>query len=247
MNYLKICYNLFWVKKMRLDKLLSNLGYGSRTDIKKLCKGQQVLVNGEYIKQSDLHIDPEKDVIKVFGNEVFYRENITLMINKPQGYICSNHDETYPSLLKLLDEKYQRLPFNFAGRLDYDTEGLVIITTDGNLIHRIISPKKEVYKKYYVKVKKPLVNEERLETPLTLLDGKNDTYITKNAKVEKIDDYSLYLSICEGKFHQVKRMLEAIDNEVVFLKRVAIGNLLLPSDLTLGSAIEIHNIEDIFL
>ena len=169
------------------------------------------------------------------------------MINKPQGYICSNHDEAYPSLLKLLDEKYQRLPFNFAGRLDFDTEGLVIITTDGNLIHRIISPKKEVYKKYYVKVKKALVNEERLETPLTLLDGKNDTYITKNAKVEKIDDYSLYLSICEGKFHQVKRMLEAIDNEVVFLKRVAIGNLLLPSDLTLGSAIEIQNIEDIFL
>ena len=104
-----------------------------------------------------------------------------------------------------------------------------------------------MYKKYYVKVKKALVNEERLEAPLTLLDGKNETYITKDAKVEKIDDYSLYLSICEGKFHQVKRMLEAIDNEVVFLKRVAIGNLLLPSDLTLGSAIEIHNIEDIFL
>ena len=242
-----MCYNLFWVKKMRLDKLLSNLGYGSRTDIKKLCKGQQVLVNGEYIKHADLHIDPEKDVIKVFGNEVFYRENITLMINKPQGYICSNHDEAYPSLLKLLDEKYQRLPFNFAGRLDYDTEGLVVITTDGNLIHRIISPKKEVYKKYYVKVKNKLINEKRLEAPLTLLDGKNETYITKDAKVEKIDDYSLYLSICEGKFHQVKRMLEAIDNEVVFLNRVAIGNLLLPSDLTLGSAIEIHNIEYIFL
>ena len=82
MNYQKMCYNLFWVKKMRLDKLLSNLGYGSRTDIKKLCKGQQVLVNDEYIKQADLHIDPEKDVIKVFGNEVFYRENITLIINK---------------------------------------------------------------------------------------------------------------------------------------------------------------------
>jgi 16S rRNA pseudouridine516 synthase len=232
---------------MRLDKLLSNLGYGSRTDIKKLCKGQQVLVNGEYIKQADLHIDPEKDVIKVFGNEVFYRENITLIINKPQGYICSNHDEAYPSLLRLLDEKYQRLPFNFAGRLDYDTEGLVIITTDGNLIHRIISPKKEVYKKYYVKVKNKLINEKRLEAPLTLLDGKNETYITKDAKVEKIDDYSLYLSICEGKFHQVKRMLEAINNEVIYLKRVSIGKLELPSDLTLGSAIEIHNIEDIFL
>ena len=146
-----------------------------------------------------------------------------------------------------MDEKYQRLPFNFAGRLDYDTEGLVIIRTDGNLIHRIISPKKEVYKKYYVKVKKVLVNEERLEAPLTLLDGKNDTYITKDAKVEKIDDYSLYLSICEGKFHQVKRMLDAINNEVIYLNRVSIGKLELPSDLSLGSAIEIHNIEDIFL
>lgn len=243
MNYLKICYNLFWVKKMRLDKLLSNLGYGSRTDIKKLCKGQQVLVNDEYIKQADLHIDPEKDVIKVFGNEVFYRENITLMINKPQGYICSNHDEAYPSLLRLLDEKYQRLPFNFAGRLDYDTEGLVIITTDGNLIHRIISPKKEVYKKYFVKVKTVLNNEIRLTEPMTLLDGKNDTYITKGSKVEKIDDYSLYLSICEGKFHQVKRMIEAIDNEVIYLKRTAIGKLELPNDLALGDFLEVQDLE----
>lgn len=227
---------------MRLDKMLSNLGFGSRSDIKKMCRSKEVLVNGVAVVNSDMHINPDLDSIIVNGEEVFFKEKITLIINKPYGYICSNKDESYPSLLNLLPLKYRRLPLNFAGRLDYDTEGLVIVTTDGDLIHRIISPKKEVYKKYFVKVKTVLNNEIRLTEPMTLLDGKNDTYITKGSKVEKIDDYSLYLSICEGKFHQVKRMIEAIDNEVIYLKRTAIGKLELPSDLALGDFLEINDL-----
>lgn len=231
---------------MRLDKLLANLGYGSRSDIKKMCRSGIVMLNGKKTSNSEIHVDAINDEIKVDDEVIFYRENLTLIMNKPSGYICSNIDEVYPSLLKLLDKKYQRLALNFAGRLDFDTEGLVVLTTDGNLIHRIISPKKEVYKKYFVKVQKKLNNEKRLEVPLKLLDGKNEEYITKNAKVEKIDDFSLYLSICEGKFHQVKRMLEAIDNEVVYLKRVAIGKLELPSDLALGDVVEVFDVEAIF-
>ena len=231
---------------MRLDKLLANLGYGSRSDIKKMCRSGIVMLNGKKTSNSEIHVDAINDEIKVDDEVIFYRENLTLIMNKPCGYICSNIDEVYPSLLKLLDKKYQRLALNFAGRLDFDTEGLVVLTTDGNLIHRIISPKKEVYKKYFVKVEKKLNNEKRLELPLKLLDGKNEEYITKNAKVEKIDDFSLYLSICEGKFHQVKRMLEAIDNEVVYLKRVAIGKLELPSDLALGDVVEVFDVEAIF-
>ena len=224
---------------MRLDKFLANLKYGSRNDIKKMCKNKIVRVNDKVITSSDTNINPEIDKVYINDIEVFYKENITLIMNKPSGYICSNVDELYPSLLKLLDSKYSRFDFSFAGRLDADTEGLVVMSTDGTLIHRITSPSKELYKTYYVKTKVEIKNEKRLESPLKLLDGKNEEYVTKNAKVTKISDYELYLSICEGKFHQVKRMLKAIGNEVVYLKRVKIGNLELPSDLRLGECMEI--------
>ena len=224
---------------MRLDKFLVNLKYGSRNDIKKFCKNSLIKVNGKVIKDSDLNINPNVDEIIIDDEVVFYKENITLIMNKPAGYICSTVDEKYPSLLRLLDEKYSRFDFNFAGRLDWDTEGLVIMSTDGALIHKITSPKKDMYKTYYVKTDKKIVNENILETPITLLDGKDNEYITKGAKINKISDYELLLSITEGKFHQVKRMLEYIDNKVIYLKRIQIGNLSLPDDLELGKFIEI--------
>lgn len=224
---------------MRLDKFLSNMKYGSRNDIKKLCKNNLIKVNGQIIKKADLNIDPNVDIVEVDEEIVFYKENITLIINKPRGYICSNVDELYPSLLKILDEKYSRFGFKFAGRLDWDTEGLVIVSTDGELIHKITSPKKYMYKTYYVKTAFPVVNEELLNKPIILLDGKNNEYTTKDAKVEKISDFELYISITEGKFHQVKRMLEYISNEVVYLKRIKIGNLVLPEDLKIGEFREI--------
>lgn len=225
---------------MRLDKFLANLKYGSRNDIKKICKNGLVSINDKIVKSSDLNIDPAKDVIKVSGKEVFYKEKITLAINKPSGYICSNVDELYPSLLKILEEKYQRFDFSFAGRLDQDTLGLVIISTDGELVHNIISPKKDIKKTYYVKTSKKIIDEKRLEEPLKLLDGNGEYYFTNGAKVSKISDFELYLTINEGKFHQVKRMLEAIDNSVVLLKRISIGNYILPNELEEGMAIEIN-------
>lgn len=230
---------------MRLDKFLSNLKYGSRSDIKKLCKKNLIKVNGQVIKNSDIDINPLIDIVEVDGDIVFYKENITLMINKPAGYICSNIDEKYPSLLRLINEKYLRFDFKFAGRLDVDTEGLVILSTDGEIIHKITSPNKEMYKIYYVKTRIKLENENILETSIKLLDGNNQEYITKGAKIAKISDYELLLSITEGKFHQVKRMLNYINNEVVYLKRIKIGNLSLPDDLGLGECKEI-TINDIF-
>ena len=224
---------------MRLDKFLVNLKYGSRNDIKKLCKNSLIKVNGAVVKDSDLNINPNLDEIIVEDKKVFYKENITLIMNKPAGYICSTVDEKYPSLLRLLDEKYSRFDFNFAGRLDWDTEGLVILSTDGELIHKITSPKKDMYKTYYVKTEKIIVDEEILETPITLLDGKDKEYTTKGAKINKLSDYELLLSITEGKFHQVKRMLEYIGNKVIYLKRIQIGNLSLPNYLELGEFIEI--------
>ena len=225
---------------MRLDKFLSNLKYGSRNDIKKMCKDNLIKVNGDVVKKTDINIDPNLDSIEVNNQKVFYKENITLIINKPKGYICSNIDELYPSLLRLLDDKYQRFDFKFAGRLDWDTEGLVIVSTDGELVHKITSPKKDMYKTYFVKTKYPLANLDMLKEPIVLLDGKNNEYTTKGAKITKLSDYELLLSITEGKFHQVKRMLEYISNEVVYLKRLQIGNLTLPNDLESGKCIEIE-------
>ena len=234
----KICYNNTG-DFMRLDKLLANLKYGSRNDIKKYCKQKLILVNGIVVKNADIDVNPTVDKIVLNNTEIFYKENITLMMNKPAGYICSTVDEAYPSLLRLLDEKYARFDFSFAGRLDADTEGLVLMSTDGELIHRITSPNKDMYKTYYVKTQKELTNENLLESPITLLDGKNNPYTTKGAKVSKISDFELFISITEGKFHQVKRMLEYIDNKVIYLKRIQIGNLKLPQDLELGKFIEI--------
>ena len=230
---------------MRLDKFLANLKYGSRSDIKKFCKKNMIKVNGVSVKNADTIINPDADLTEVDGEVVFYKEHITLMMNKPAGYICSTIDEKYPSLLNLLDRKYSRFDFKFAGRLDVDTLGLVILSTDGEVIHKITSPNKDMYKTYYVKTKCKIENEMLLESPIKLLDGNNSQYITKGAKVAKISDFELYLSINEGKFHQVKRMLEYIDNEVVLLKRIKIGNLSLPADLEEGNYKEI-SLNDVF-
>lgn len=224
---------------MRLDKFLCNLKYGSRKEIKDLCKKKQVKVNEKIIIDSSFLLDLSKDSVYVNNEKVFYQEKITIMINKPQGYICSNIDEIYPSLLKLLPEKYQRFDFNFAGRLDVDTEGLVIISTDGSLIHNIISPKKEINKVYYLKTKTKIENSNILLTGVNILDGKNEVYFAKAKEVFLLNENEMLLTICEGKFHQVKKMIEAISNEVIFLKRIQVGALKLPETLKLGDFVEI--------
>lgn len=224
---------------MRLDKFLCNLKYGSRKEIKDLCKKKQVKVNDKIITDSSFMLDLSKDCVYVDDKKVFYKENITIMINKPQGYICSNVDEAYPSLLNLLPEHFRRFDFNFAGRLDVDTEGLVIISTDGNLIHSIISPKKEIKKVYYLKTKVKIKNLDTLLAGVNILDGKNEVYFTKAEEVLLLSENEMLLTISEGKFHQVKRMIEAISNEVIFLKRIQIGRLKLPETLKLGDFVEI--------
>lgn len=220
---------------MRLDKLLSNLKYGSRKDIKMLCKKGFVQLNGKIVKDAGIDVTLNDEIL-LDEKKVYFYENLYLVMNKPQGYVSSNIDEgKYPSLLRLIKEPYNRYDLNICGRLDVDTEGLVLLTTDGNLLHQVITPKKDIYKKYYVKLKNILKNYEILENGVEILDGVNNPYTTKQAFIEKIDDYSCYIMISEGKFHQVKRMFLAIDNEVVYLKRVAIGNLELPSNLELGT------------
>lgn len=219
---------------LRIDRFLSNLNYGSRNDIKKYIKEKRVKINNTLCTNSSTSINENIDKV-YFDNElVFYLENICIAFNKPQNYICSNIDELYPSILNLLPEEIVRLGLNICGRLDADTEGLVILTSNGNYVHQIISPSKNVYKKYLVHTKNKIENINLFENGLEILDGRSNLYTSEKAELNLLEDTKCIVSIKEGKFHQVKRMFEAIDNEVVYLKRLSVGNYNMPDDLLLG-------------
>lgn len=219
----------------RLDKILSNMGYGSRKDVKKLIKEGRVLVNGELIVKNDYKIDPYNDNIVVDGIEVEYRKYIYIMLNKPKGVVSSTFDPVNRTVLDLIDQEYSIFnPFP-AGRLDKDTEGLLILTNDGKLAHELLSPKKGVDKTYYVEVD-GYVDEKyilKFKEGIILDDG----YKTLPSKLEIIEpDYisRVKLTLKEGKFHQVKRMFKALGMEVVYLKRIRFGPLELDDRLELG-------------
>lgn len=222
-------------KKERLDKILSNMGYGSRKDVQKIIKEGRVKVNDHIITKKDFKADPYEDIITVDGNEVMYREYIYIMMNKPQGVVSSTNDPINKTVLDIIDERY--LIFNPfpVGRLDKDTEGLLLLTNDGKLAHEILSPKKGVEKTYYVEIygvveKK---HKECFKQGIILDDG----YKTLPAELEILES-NIYskakISIKEGKYHQIKRMFEAINMEVVYLKRISMGLLKLDETLNPG-------------
>lgn len=240
-------------KKERLDKILSNMGYGSRKDVQKIIKEGRVKVNDHIITKKDFKVDPYEDIITVDGNEVIYREYIYIMMNKPQGVVSSTNDPMNKTVLDIIDERY--LIFNPfpVGRLDKDTEGLLLLTNDGKLAHEMLSPKKGVEKTYYVEIygvveKK---HKEYFKQGIILDDG----YKTLPAELEILES-NIYskakLSIKEGKYHQIKRMFEAINMEVVYLKRISMGLLKLDETLNPGeyrelTEEEIHLLKENFL
>ncbi|MDZ4196860.1 MAG: S4 domain-containing protein, partial [Candidatus Izemoplasmatales bacterium] len=156
---------------MRLDKLLSNLQYGSRSIVKQLIKEKRVFVNNVLAKDSAMDVFPGKDVVVIDGQMVYYKDPIHLIVNKPVGYGSTHVNEAHPSVMSLLLEPYSRFEFNMAGRLDWDTEGLLLLSTDGNLIHRIISPKKQVYKTYLATLLHPISDYSSLLEGVEILDG----------------------------------------------------------------------------
>ena len=222
-------------KKQRIDKILSNLGYGSRSELKKLCKSGLVKVNGKVINNPGVQVDVENDEILFDGEKVVYKEFIYLMLNKPDGYISATFDKRDPIVLDLIDKEaliFEPFP---VGRLDKDTEGLLVLTNDGQLAHRVLSPKKHVPKTYYAKVEGVVTEEDvKAFAEGVILD---DGYETMPAELEilKSDDISeIELTIHEGKFHQVKRMFESVGKKVVYLKRLSMGKLKLDEGLALG-------------
>ncbi len=209
---------------MQLEKFLSKMNFTTRKKAKKFIADNNILINGKAVEKKQV-ILKEGDLVKINDLEIIYQLHYLIMLNKPKNYLCANHDDKHQTVFDLLPKHFHK-NFHIVGRLDLDTTGLVLISNDGSLTHEIISPRKKIYKKYYVETKFPLKNLEVFKNGITLKD-----FTTKDAKYEIIDEKSCYLSIYEGKFHQVKRMFHYINNEVVNLKRVKIGNLELDVDL----------------
>jgi 16S rRNA pseudouridine516 synthase len=222
-------------KKMRVDKLLSNVGVASRAELKKYCKQGLISVNGKVINNPGVQVDSESDDIRFNGEKIVYREFVYIMLNKPDGYISATFDKYDPIVLDLIDQSYLVFEPFPVGRLDKDTEGLLVITNDGQLAHRVLSPKKHVPKTYYAKIQGKVTEEDILafEKGVILDDGYET--MPSQLKILKSDDMSeIELTIHEGKFHQVKRMFESVGKKVVYLKRLSMGKLKLDESLKLG-------------
>ena len=221
-------------KKMRVDKLLSNVGVASRAELKKYCKQGLISVNGKVINNPGVQVDSESDDIRFNGEKIVYREFVYIMLNKPDGYISATFDKYDPIVLDLIDQSYLVFEPFPVGRLDKDTEGLLVLTNDGQLAHRVLSPKKHVPKTYYAKIQGKVTEEDILafEKGVILDDGYET--MPSQLKILKSDDMSeIELTIHEGKFHQVKRMFESVGKKVVYLKRLSMGKLKLDESLGL--------------
>lgn len=222
--------------KLRIDKMLSNSGVGSRKQIKKDARKGFIEVNDTIEKDSSRIIDTETDTIKYKGETIEYIQFIYLMMNKPRNVVSAtedNYDKTVIDLLRDEEKFYKPFP---VGRLDKDSEGLLLITNDGKLAHDLLSPRKHVDKTYYVEVEEEVTDNDvkAFEEGIIL---KEDNYKTLPAKLQILE--SGYPSICfvtirEGKFHQVKRMFNAVNNEVTYLKRISMGELKLDESLKTG-------------
>ena len=218
----------------RLDKIISTVTSYSRKEIKKLARQGDIRVNGIVCKTSDIKIDPQHDTVEVLGESIVYSQYVYYMMNKPKGVLSASNDKNAVTVVDILSDELKRKNLFPAGRLDKDTTGLLIITDDGDFAHRMLSPSKKVYKHYIATLEKAVEDsyKERFENGIVLADGT----VCQKAFFEKLSTNRALVKICEGKFHQVKKMFSAVDNTVVELQRVQIGELKLDTDLEPGQA-----------
>lgn len=228
------------MKPLRIDKILSNMGWGTRNEIKKMMKKGLVTVEGEVLKDPAYKLIPGEKEIKVNGEQVEYQEFIYLMLNKPGGYISATEDQKESTVLELLPQKYLTYAPFPVGRLDKDTEGLLLLTNDGYLAHLLTMPKKRVPKIYYALIRGQVTESDQkaFSKGVTLEDGY--TTLPAELKIIKASERSeIELTIYEGKYHQVKRMFQARGKEVTFLKRLSMGSLSLDESLKPGECREL--------
>ena len=216
---------------MRIDKFLSEMGKATRTESAKLAKQGKILVNGAVVKRSDTHINPETDTLTLNGSVVTYKKFTYIMLNKPEGYVSATEDGQENTVLDLISEEERRKNLFPCGRLDKNTVGLVILTNDGDSAHNLLSPKHHVSKVYKFNSKFPLSERDvqNLENGVDI-----GGYFTKPCKISMITVSEGEITLTEGKYHQIKRMLEAVNNKITYLERVSFGAIKLDPNLARG-------------
>lgn len=226
--------------KERLDKIIASQGIGSRREAQALIRSGQVAVNGTVVRRADFKADPASDILTLAGEPLHYNRFLYLMMNKPEGVLSASRDPHARTVIDLLPPEFTRRGLFPAGRLDKDTQGFVLITDDGGLAHRILSPKKKVEKYYEAVVRRVPTKEDifAFSQGIALAGGT----VCRPAKLRVLEEAPcarVEITICEGMFHQVKRMFQARDNQVLHLKRTKIGGLALDSGLEPGECREI--------
>ena len=224
----------------RLDKILASQGTLSRRDVKEIIKKGRVTLNGIVVRDSAVKVDLNTDTVAIDGEQISLKKHIYIMMNKPQGVISASDSESDETVVDLVPDELFRKGLFPAGRLDKDTTGFVLITDDGDFAHKILSPKNHIFKTYLARLQHELTvsDIETLEKGITLADGT----ILKEAKVEIVENSEtplIKIMICEGKYHQVKRMFAATGNKVIELHRSKMGELELDSNLKPGECREI--------
>lgn len=218
---------------MRIDRFLSTTGKATRTEAKKAIRAKAVTVNGKAVTASDMHVDPINDIITFYGETVIYREHTYIMLNKPEGVVSATEDGKDKTVLELLPTDVRSDKLFPCGRLDKNTLGLMLITDNGELAHELLSPRSHITKSYRFKTAEPISQEDaiRFEAGVTLADG----YVTMPAKIELlgIGDEGI-ITLKEGKYHQIKRMMGALNNKIIYLERVTFGPLTLDEELERG-------------
>ena len=219
---------------MRLDKFFSETGLLSRREVARAVSRGEISVNGIPVKRADVKLNEQTDRVTLRGEPIVYQKFVYMMLNKPSGYVSATEDGRDPTVLELLPPQYTAFGLFPCGRLDKHTLGLMLLTDNGDVAHRLLSPRRHVSKRYAFRCKFPLTREEceRFREGLVLEDG----YETKPADIELNEDMkSGIITLVEGKYHQIKRMLEALHNQITYLERISFGPLTLPADLARGA------------
>ena len=222
---------------MRLDKLLANKAYGSRKEVHQIIKDRRVTINGSITTKKETHIDIDVDVVAVDDNIVSTTQLYYVKFHKPKGYVTAVEDSSHPVVMDLLPPEFIKMGVVPVGRLDKDTEGLLLLTNDGVWGHSIINGNKHVPKVYYVEFDGELSNEgiQRIKEGILLGDGTQ----CKPAEIESVSLHSAHITIEEGKYHQVKRMIGAAGGTVTYLKRLTIGHVDLTGIEEVGSVMDL--------
>ena len=216
---------------MRLDRMISECGLASRTETGRACRAGSVTVNGVPVRRADVQVQPETDCVVFCGREVRWRKFVYLLLNKPQGYVSATEDGDAPCVTELVPEVYRRMGIFPCGRLDKYTTGLMLLTNDGPLAHRLLAPKSHVTKRYGFRVEKELSPED-----ICALEGGVDIggYVTAPCRITLLAPQEGEIAITEGKYHQIKRMMEAVGNRITELERLSFGALVLDPAMKRG-------------